>query len=102
MRTTEEIIRAAHERAHAVQRRNDNTRTAVTGAACAALAGCLVFLVARFGGAQHEILPSEYSGASLLADGAGGYVLVGLVAFMAGAVVTTLIRRGRRKKDGEE
>ena len=70
-------------------------------AAVAALAG-------QYGGGHRSSVPGLY-GAALLYEGAGGYMLVGVIAFAAAVVVTMLcIRRRERQRgntaqaDGEE
>ena len=102
MRTAEEMVLAVHNRMDALERRQEKRRIAVAGSGCAVLAAILLALIADFGGAQHEVLPSAYSGASLLADSAGGYVLVALIAFMAGAVIVAWLRTRRKKKDNDK
>ena len=101
MRTQEEMRLAVHNRMKELQRRRDNRRIAVAGSGCAALVIALVALIARFGGLRHEVLSSEYAGASLLADDVGGYVLVALAAFMAGAAIVAFLRARSRKQEKE-
>ena len=101
MRTQEEMRLAVHNRMKELQRRRDNRRIAFAGSGCAALMIALVAMIARFGGLRHEVLPSEYSGASLLADDVGGYILVALAAFMAGAAIVAFLRARSRKQDKE-
>ena len=102
MRTNEEMLQAMHQRVAAIERRKINTKTAATGSACSMLALGLLLLIIRFGGAQHRILSSDYSGASLLADDVGGYVLVALAAFMAGAAIVAFLRSRRKKQRNSE
>ena len=102
MRTQEEMVLAVHNRMSELQRRQETRRLTVAGSGCAALLVALVMMIARFGGLQHEVLPSEYSGASLLSDDVGGYILVALAAFMAGAVMVVFIRAGRRKREQDQ
>ena len=102
MRTNEEMVLAVHERMKTLQQKREKRKIAVTGGTCAALGALIVGLVARFGGLQHAVIPAEYSGASLVADDIGGYVLVGIGAFMAGAAVTVAIRAMRRKEAAKE
>lgn len=101
MRTTEEIVRAVHVRANALRRKQEKTRLVLTGGAGTVLAGLLVLMISSFGGLQHEVRPTEFAGASLLADSAGGYVLAAVVAFMAGVIVM-VVRQSRLKKEREQ
>ena len=102
MRTNEELLQAMHQRVAAIERRKINTKTVATGGVCSMLMLGLLFLIIRFGGVQHRILSSDYSGASLLADDVGGYVLVALAAFMAGAAIVAFLRARRKKQRNTE
>lgn len=112
MRTTDEMVLAVHERMNVLQRKQENRRISYAGGGCAVLGAAVVALIARFGGARHAVLPAEYAGASLLTEEAagksqfpaeiGGYVLIALAAFMAGAAVTVFIRARRRKQATRE
>ena len=97
MRTTDEIIHAVHARSETLRRKREKVRLALMGGAGAVLTCLLVLMISDFGGLQHEVLPTEYAGASLLADSAGGYVLAAVIAFMAGVIVM-VVRQSRIKK----
>ena len=62
-----------------------------------------MLMISSFGGLQHEVKPTGFAGASLLADSAGGYVLAAVIAFMAGVIVMVIrqsrIREGQAPKD---
>ena len=96
--TSEEKICSLHERMNAYSRKRESRTTTLFGAASAALALCLIFLV--FAGS--EILLGEaggmYSGATMLFENAGGYVLLAICSFMVGVVVTVLCLKLRNKK----
>ena len=100
MRTNEEMLQAVHQRVQAIEQRKISVKTVATGSACSVLAVLLLFLFISFGGGQHRILSSNYSGASLLADDVGGYILVALVAFLAGAGIVAFLRARRKKQQG--
>ena len=104
MRTNEEMLQAVHQKVHAIEQRQINIKTAITGGVCTTLAAVLLFLFISFGGGQHRILSSNYSGASLLADDVGGYILVALAAFLAGAGIVAFLRARRKKqqRSGDE
>ena len=82
----------------ALQRKQENRRISIAGAGCAGLALLLAFLIARCGSLKHAVLPGAYAGASLLAEEVGGYILVALAAFMAGAAIVVAIRARRRNR----
>ena len=88
MRTANEMVLAVHERMTVLQKKQEKRRITAASAGTAVLGISVFLLIARFGGTRHTVLPAEYSGASLLADDIGGYILVALVAFMAGAAIT--------------
>ena len=100
MRTNEERIQALHARVTALQHQRERRKTCAIGAASAVLTACLLFMV--FGG--EEMHPGGavglYSGATMLFEGAGPYVLIAIVAFMAGVIVTVALIRSRRKETG--
>ena len=99
MRSTDEMTLAIHARAKALRRAGENRRIALLGGASAALGLALVALIGALGGLQHRAMNADYAAATLLGDGAGGYVLAGVAAFMAGvATAVTCIRR-RNKND---
>ena len=99
MRSTDEMTLAIHARAKALRRAGENRRIALLSGASTALGLALVALIGALGGLQHRAMNADYAGASLLSEGAGGYVLAGVTAFMAGvATAVTCIRR-RNKND---
>ena len=99
MRSNEERIEALHMRISAMQRARERRKTGALGAAGAVLTVCLLFMV--FGGGTHPGgAAGVYSGATMLFEGAGPYVLIALAAFMAGVIVTAALIRSRRKDPG--
>ena len=99
MMTNEERIQALHGRIRALRRVRERRKTAALGAGSGVLSVCLLFLV--FGGGTHPGGPAGlYSGATMLFEGAGPYVLIAVVAFMAGVVVSVALIRNRRKDPG--
>ena len=99
MMTNEERIQALHARVSAIQRARERRKTGAVGAAGAVLSVCLLFLV--FGGGTHPGgAAGLYSGATMLFEGAGPYVLIALAAFMAGVIVSAALIRNRKKETG--
>ena len=39
----------------------------------------------------------QFTGASMLSESAGGYVLIAVIAFFAGVIITAVLLRSRRK-----
>jgi len=67
-----------------------------------ALFAALSWAVAECGGMRHGLTQGELAGSSLLADSAGGYVLVAVLSFAAAVAVTTLCFRYRRKQEEQQ
>jgi len=96
-------VRRVKLRIRELQRRSENRIIGGLSAACAALALSLIGAIgATTGGGRGGA--TELYGAMLLYDDAGGYVFAGVLAFMAGVVVTVLCIRHRRitEKQSEE
>ncbi len=94
MTDSNELVASLHRKMGARRRRREKRRTQALGAACAVLSICLAVLV--FGGEGHPMgTAGVFSGAAILFESAGGYVLAALLAFMAGVGVTVLIQRLR-------
>ena len=99
MRTNKERIQALHARVAAMQRQRERRKTGAIGAASVVLTVCLLFMV--FSGGMHPGgAAGLYSGATMLFEGAGPYVLIAVVAFMAGVIVTVALIRSRKKENG--
>ena len=99
--TKEERIIALHTRMDALRRVRERRRTAAIGTACAVLTVCLFLMV--FGGAGHSGgSAGMYSGAAILFQDAGGYVLTAILAFAAGVVVTVAIVKNRKRQEDRD
>ena len=99
MRTNKERIQALHARVAAMQRQRERRKTGAIGASSVVLTVCLLFMV--FSGGMHPGgAAGLYSGATMLFEGAGPYVLIAVVAFMAGVIVTVALIRSRKKENG--
>ncbi len=102
MRTNEERARLVHERTAALRREHRARQRRRLNAAC--MAACLL-LVAGIGALMPGLMENISTGgishtsgaASLIAgNGALGYILMGLLAFLLGVCVTVLLYRLRR------
>ncbi|MBQ3466627.1 MAG: hypothetical protein IJH22_06865 [Firmicutes bacterium] len=97
MRNTEEKIRIMHKRAAAIKRKEDRFRLRVLGSLSGCLLVCLIVMVQKLGGLQHDVLIGQTTGSSLLDDGTGGYVLAAVIAFIAGVIITAMIYKWKNK-----
>ncbi len=101
MRTEDELVASLHTRMARREYARERRTTSALGALCAALTLCLASLI--FGGAAHPGgTAGVYSGAAMLYESAGGYVLTALVAFMLGVAVTAALKGKRKKQKTEE
>ena len=86
------------------QRVRDNTRRRQRHGVCGLSAACLLLCVALMQAAgmvigQGQTAAQGIFGTMLLREDAGGYVLVGVVAFAAAVVITALCIRLRRREN---
>ena len=96
--TNEERIRSLHARTAALRRARERRKTGAAAAACTGLAVCLLFMIFSGGGVHAGGAAGLFSGATMLFEGAGPYVLIAIAAFMAGTVITALCIRYRLKR----
>ena len=99
MMTNEERIQALHARISALRRARERRKTDTIGASGIALTVCLLFLIFGSGGLHPGGVAGLYSGATMLFEGAGPYVLIAIIAFMAGVIVTAALIRNRQKEE---
>lgn len=97
MRNTSEMALAVRARALEKRRRRMRGRLALLGGVSGMLCAALVVLIGALDRPLHRALSVDYAGAALLFEGAGGYVLVAVAAFMIGAGVAVACVRGRRR-----
>ena len=97
MRNAEERIQRLHERSEQLRIRRERRITAVAGAACLVLFATLLGIVRQLAGQISDVAGNAYTGASLLSSEAGAYILVAVVAFMLGVVITVIVRKYNRK-----
>lgn len=101
--TAEKRVDALHARMRRLRQRRERRKTAAAGALSGGLALCLGLLVFSQGMNHEAGTAGLYSGATMLFENAGGYVLAAIAAFMAGVVITVLCIRTRKiTKDGEQ
>ena len=93
--TTQERVESLHARMDALRRTRERRKTGLLAATSVALTLCLVFLIFGAGGQHLGGSAGMYSGSTMLFDGAGLYVLIAIIAFMIGVIVTVVIMRKR-------
>ena len=93
---TDERIRSLHMRMDALRRARQKRKTGAIGIICVVLTAFLFFLI--FGKDGHlGSTASLYSGSAMLFGKSGIYVLIAIIAFMLGVIITVVIIRKRRK-----
>ena len=99
MYDTETRVAMVVRRVNVLHRKRENRLTAMLAALCLMLTASPTGVIGVFGGRGQGRVAGLY-GTTMLFEDAGGYVLVGVIAFIAAVVITVLcIRyRERRKK----
>ena len=97
MRTSEERIMRMHARAKEIKAEHDRMVRRVLSGVSAMLLICLVLITTVLSGVGHGIVDSDAAGASMIADDVGGYVLVAVIAFLLGVVVTVTVKNYKNK-----
>ena len=98
MTDSQELVSSLHRKMLRRRRNREKRLTSAIGAVCGLLTLCLAALV--FGGGTHSVgTAGVYSGATMLFEDAGGYVLTALAAFMAGVIVTVILLRRRKQEE---
>lgn len=96
MLTADERVKALHARMEDYRRRRERRKTRVLSGSCIGLALCLLFLIFGEGASHWGGIAGIYSGAMMIFENAGGYVLTALAAFAAGTLVTVLCLKHRK------
>ena len=102
MRTQKELVASLHERMAARERARAHRRVQALRAAAVAVAACLLLVIYGGGVARQGGTAGLYSGATMIFENAGAYVLVALLAFMTGAAVSVACIHKQRKERKEE
>ncbi len=98
MRTTEQRITALHQKTEALYRQRERDILSVLGVCSCCLSAALLWIWAFFAGNSAEVSGDTLTGASLLEENIGGYVMAAVLAFMAGTCITAVIIRRRNRK----
>ena len=96
MTTEERRIESLHGHMAARRRARERRITAALRAGSGGLACFLLLLIYDLSGAHPARMAGLYSGATMLFEDAGSYVLLALGAFMAGVIITVLCIRMNR------
>ena len=104
MYDTTERVRRAKRAARQMLRKQERRALRRLGTLCMALALVLTGALTHFAGSIPGTVQDAY-GATLLADSAGGYVLVGVAAFVIAVALTVICmrlhERDKRNSDGD-
>lgn len=90
-------VAMVERRVNVLRRKRDNRLTAMLSMLCLMLTGSLAGAIGAFGSGGQGYVSGLY-GATMLLEDAGGYVLVGVLTFVAAVVITVLCIRYRKKK----
>lgn len=93
LHSSETRIRLVHERAEEMQRALDRKKMYRSAVMSCALCIGLIAAVWQLDLRSVMVSGSLLTGSSLLSESAGGYVLVGITAFMLGVIITVVIKK---------
>ncbi len=93
MKSNEERITLLHLRADKLRRDQNRNHLIASGSVSALLLTALIVITVGLENSSIDTSESLYAASSLLSENAGGFVLAGVVAFMAGVIITVIIRR---------
>ncbi len=98
MGKNEERIRRVHQRAAGLRKERDRRILLASGGMSSVLFVLLVALTADLQRPAEGVTEGFFGASSLLSEGAGGYVMVAVLAFMLGTAVTIMLTRYRKMK----
>jgi len=96
MRTSEERIEQLHRRADALQKQKARRQLYGLGSMSVFFAVLLTAIIVQSDKLSHSITEGQLTGSSLLGDGAGGYVLIAVIAFFVGVILTAILIKKKR------
>ena len=102
MRTTEQRIAVLHQRAIQLRRRQERTEFYGLASLSLLLFGLSVRLAFDSAGQLGGVTGDAFTAASLLEESIGGYVLAGVLAFMAGVSITVAVIRYRFRNNKKQ
>lgn len=95
MRSEEKCIFLLHRRAAKLKRKRDNLALAGLGSLSVFLMAMLSSMAMTISRMPYISQSGQFTGASLLGESTGGYVLVGVISFSAAVVITVVCMRKR-------
>ena len=102
MNTLDERVRRVRGRQRALERRRTRRKAAGLLLICAALTASLVSLIGSQTTMHQTAGSTELTASSLLESSAGGYVLVAILAFMAGVAIAVASIQRRKNRNNEK
>ena len=96
MYDSEMRVAMVKHRVSVLHRKRENCLSAMLSALCLLLMGSLVGVISAFSGKGQSCVRGLY-GATMLFEDAGGYVLVGALAFVVAVAITVLCIHYREK-----
>ena len=96
MRSNEERINLMHRRAEELQKKREKMILVGMGTVSAFLGIILIVFTGYSIGALGAVTDAAMAGTSMLADSAGGYVLVAVTAFFAAVLATEFCLKHRK------
>lgn len=102
MRSADERLLRMHTRAAEIRRQREQTAIRILGVLSGALTVCLIFVMHKVTDVHQALISGNGTGSSLLSESAGGYILIAVAAFFAGAMITVIAVRYRKQGAKEE
>ena len=96
--TTDEALEEIYRRGEQIRDRHERRVTSILSAGSAVVGFLLIGLLSYYSGTGVDAVGQSY-GSFLLFPDAGGYVLVAVIAFILGVLITVAARRYKRRKD---
>jgi len=93
MKSSETRIRLVHQRAKELQKESERKKLRASASASFVLCIALIAVFCQLDLRSALYAGSHLTGSSLLSENVGGYVLVGVAAFMSGVIITVVIRK---------
>lgn len=97
MYDTETRVAIVAQRVKVLRRKQENRLTAILSSLCVMLIGSLVWVLRIYRGSGQGHVAGLH-GTTMMFEDAGGYVLVGVLAFITAVVITLLCIHYREKK----
>ncbi len=97
MYDTETRVAMVARRVNVLHRKWENRLSGVLSMLCLLLTGGIIAVIGTLGGRGQGSVAGLY-GTTMLFEDAGGYVLVGVIAFIAAVAITVLCIRYREKR----